>query len=73
MLETKWSYNPPSENETTVEVTFTKGEITQTRTVNAVFNNDAYDAEATEVRVSEVALGVENKLTLGVLQIVDDA
>lgn len=72
-LETTWSYNPPSENETTVEVTFTKGEITQTRTVNAVFNNDAYDAEATEVRVSEVALGVENKLTLGVLQIVDDA
>jgi len=72
-LETTWSYNPPSENETTVEVTFTKGETTQTRAVNAVFNNDAYDAEATEARVSEVALGVQNKLTLGVLQIVDDA
>lgn len=73
VIEITWSYNPPSENETTVEVTFTKGEITQTRAVSAVFSNDVYDADATEVRVNEVALGVENKLTLGVLQIVDDA
>lgn len=68
MSEITWSYNPPSENETTVEVTFTKGEITHTREINAAFNNSEYDADATEVRVNEVARGVENKITLGVLQ-----
>lgn len=67
MSETTWAYNPPSENETTVEVTFTKGEITHTRKINAVFNGSDYDANATEVRVNEVARGVENKITLGVL------
>ena len=62
-----YTYNPPSESEPTVMVTFTDGTITHERSVNAVYTDGSYDAEATETRVAEVAAGVENKIALGVI------
>ena len=62
-----YTYNPPSESEPTVMVTFTDGTITHERSVNAVYTDGSYDAEATETRVGEVALGVEHKIALGVI------
>lgn len=62
-----WTYNAPSESEPTVMVTFTDGTITHERSVNAVYTDGIYDAEATETRVGEVALGVETKIALGVI------
>ena len=62
-----YTYNPPSESEPTVMVTFTDGTITHERSVNAVFTDGSYDAEATETRVAEVALGVEHKIAVGVI------
>lgn len=62
-----WTYNAPSESEPTVMVTFTDGTITHERSVNAVYTDGSYDAEAMEIRVSEVALGVEHKIALGVI------
>lgn len=51
-----------------VQVTFTKGEIRHTRNVNVCFDADGnYDAEATLVRIGEVARGVENKIAAGVI------
>ena len=51
-----------------VQVTFTKGEITHTRNVNVCFDADgAYDADATLVRIGEVARGVEQKIAAGVI------
>ena len=51
-----------------VSVTFTKGEIVHTRNVNAVVDeNGDLDTEATELRVQEVARGVEVKIDLGVI------
>jgi len=62
-----YTYNPPSESEPTVMVTFTEGTITHERSVNAVYTDESYDAEATETRVSEVARGVEHKIAVGVI------
>lgn len=62
-----WTYNAPSESEPTVMVTFTDGIITHERSVNAVYTDGSYDSEATEARVAEVALGVEHKIALGVI------
>lgn len=51
-----------------VQVTFTKGEITHTRNVNVCFDADgAYDADATLMRIEEVARGVEQKIAAGVI------
>lgn len=61
------TYNAPEGENTTVEVTFTDGTITHTRGVNAVFAEGVYDAEATEVRVGEVGLGVEHKIAVGAI------
>jgi len=62
-------YEAPTGDETTVEVTFTSDDpsLTHTRTVNAVFTDGSYDADATAVRVAEVALGVENKIAVGAI------
>lgn len=62
-----YTYNPPSESEPTVMVTFTDGTITHERSVNAVYTDGSYDAEATETRVGEVALGVEHKIAVGAI------
>ena len=62
-----YTYNPPQESEPTIMVTFTDGTITHERSVNTVYADGVYDAEAMETRVAEVALGVENKIALGVI------
>ena len=63
------AYDAPTGDETTVEVTFTSDSpsLTHVRAVNAVFTSGSYDATATAARVAEVALGVENKVALGVI------
>lgn len=51
-----------------ISVTFTKGTITHQREVNVCFDADgAYDADATLVRIGEVARGVEQKIAAGVI------
>lgn len=51
-----------------VSVTFTDGTITHQREVNVCFDADgAYDADATLVRIEEVARGVEQKIAAGVI------
>jgi len=62
-----WTYNAPEGENRTVNVSFTDGTITHERSVNAVYTDGVYDAEATEIRVGEVARGVENKIALGVI------
>lgn len=52
----------------TVDVTFEQDGVTHTRSVNACFDaTGAYDEAATKARVAEVALGVANKIALGVI------
>ncbi|MGB8603372.1 MAG: hypothetical protein WCD42_14350 [Rhizomicrobium sp.] len=52
----------------TVSVTFEQDGVTHTRSVNACFDEaGAYDEAATASRVAEVALGVANKIALGVI------
>jgi len=62
-----YTYEAPTGDETSVEVTFTDGTVVHQRGVNAVFTNDTYDADATEERVAEVALGVEIKIAVGAI------
>jgi len=64
-----WTYDAPEGDATVVEVTFTDGTITHTRSVNAVFTDGSYDATATETRVGEVGAGVEHKIAAGVISI----
>ena len=61
------TYNAPEGEDKSVDVTFTDGTITHTRGVNAVFVEGVYDAEATEVRVGEVGLGVAHKIAVGAI------
>ena len=61
------SYEAPTGDEKTVNVTFTNGTVTHNRSVNAVFTDGAYDAGATELRVDEVAWGVENKIAVSAI------
>ena len=64
------SYNAPTGDEKSVEVTFTCDvpELTHLRAVNAVFDADgSYNEGLTEERVTEVGLGVKNKIALGVI------
>ena len=62
-----YTYNAPEGENKTVDVSFTDGTITHGRQVNAVYTDGSYDAEATEIRVVEVARGVENKIAIGVI------
>jgi hypothetical protein len=68
-----YTYDAPTGDETSVDVTFTDGTVTHQRGVNAVFTDDAYDADATEERVAEVALGVESKIAVGVISQPEEA
>ena len=53
---------------TAVSVTFTNGTVSHQREVNACFDADGnYDADATNVRIGEVAMGVEAKIAAGVI------
>ena len=54
-----------------VKVRFTCSETSKTheRFVNVCLDADgAYDADATAVRIGEVALGVANKMSMGVIE-----
>jgi hypothetical protein len=63
-----WTYTAPEGAATAITVTYDTGEWTHVRDVNAVFTaNGEYDADATEIRVGEVALGVENKIISGAI------
>ena len=63
------TYDAPSGDKTTVEVTFTSDtpSLTHVRDVNAVFTSGSYDATKTAARVADVALGVENKIAVGAI------
>ena len=53
-----------------IEVEFKSDDpdVTHVRCVNVVFDEDGnYDDSATKERVAEVALGVENKIAVGVI------
>lgn len=63
-----WTYTPPAGAVKTVTVTFNTGDWVHVREVNAVFTaNGEYDADATEIRVGEVGMGVQNKIITGTL------
>jgi hypothetical protein len=65
-------FTKPTGDATVVDVTFTSDSpsLTHQRSVNAVFDSDGkYDAAATKLRVAEVALGVENKIAMGVISV----
>lgn len=54
----------------TVPVTFSSGDITHNRDVNAVLKaNGTYDKAGTAARVAEVANGVAAKIGLGVIKV----
>lgn len=67
-LSVTYTYEAPTEGDTGVSVVFVSGEITHERTVNAVFTDGVYDADATAVRVKEVARGVEHKIAVGAIK-----
>ena len=71
-MSVTYTYNAPEGENKTVDVTFTDGTITHDRQVNAVFTDGAYDAEATETRVAEVAKGVEHKIAVGAIREQED-
>ena len=51
-----------------ISVRFTNGTITHERTVNICRDAEGnYDADATLVRIGEVARGVEHKIAVGVI------
>ena len=65
-------FSKPTGKATVVDVIFTSDSpsLTHQRSVNAVVDSDGkYDAAATKVRVAEVALGVENKIAMGVISV----
>ena len=77
---TRTTEMPDSDNEgetlseetacTDIQVRFTCGDTAKTheRSVNVCFDADgAYDAEATAVRIGEVAMGVGHKIACGVI------
>jgi hypothetical protein len=54
----------------TVQVQFEHGAVTHLRPVNACLDEAGeYDAAATQARVEEVALGVEQKIELGLITV----
>ena len=51
-----------------IQVRFTDGTITHERHVNVCYDADGnYDEDATDIRIGEVALGVENKIAVGAI------
>lgn len=51
----------------TVTATFVEGDVTHSRTVNAVLTDGKYDRKATAARVDEVGKGVAVKIAAGVI------
>ena len=51
-----------------IEIEFTDGTITHRRMVNVCYDADGeYDEAATDIRIGEMAAGVENKIAVGVI------
>ncbi len=51
-----------------IHVRFTDGTVTHERNVNVCYDADGnYDETATDIRIGEVALGVENKIAVGAI------
>ena len=51
-----------------MEIEFTDGTITHRRMINVCYDADGeYDEAATDIRIGEMAAGVENKIALGVI------
>lgn len=51
-----------------IHVRFTDGTVTHERYVNVCYDSDGnYDETATDTRIGEVAMGVENKIAAGVI------
>ena len=51
-----------------IKVRFTDGTVTHERNVNVCYDADGnYDEEATDIRIGEVANGVEAKIAAGVI------
>ena len=51
-----------------IQVEFTEGSITHTRMVNVCYDSEGnYDEAATDIRISEVARGVEIKIASGAI------
>lgn len=51
-----------------MEVEFTDGTITHRRMINVCYDADGeYDEAATDIRIGEMAAGVENKIAVGVI------
>jgi len=57
----------PVDGEDTVTVTFTDGVVTHVRDVNKAMVNGVYDSVEMTDRVTQVALGVQHKIALGVV------
>ena len=72
-MSVTYTYSAPEGESKTIDVSFTDGEITHNRQVNAVFTDGVYDADATETRVAEVSKGVEHKIAVGVITNLDPA
>lgn len=73
---TTTSPDPDNEGETIettsdcrdIHVRFTDGTVTHERHVNVCYDADGnYDEAATDIRIEEVAMGVENKIAVGVI------
>ena len=51
-----------------IQVRFTDGTIVHERSVNVCYDADGeYDEAATDIRIGEMAAGVENKIAVGVI------
>ena len=51
-----------------IQVRFTDGTVTHERTVNVCYDADGnYDEAATDIRIGEVAAGIENKIAVGTI------
>jgi len=51
-----------------IEVEFTDGTITHTRMVNVCYDADGdYDEAETDIRIGQMAAGIENKIAVGVI------
>lgn len=70
MTDLKYKIGAFNSENRTVSVTFTRGDISHERTVNAVLKDDgSYDRTGTKARVDEVARGVAHKIGLGVITV----
>ncbi len=51
-----------------IKVEFTDGTVTHTRMVNVCYDADGdYDDAETDIRIGQMAVGVENKIAVGVI------